>query len=211
MISMMKIEWMASQPDRSGRYSLRFADGTTMRLYKQTIQDFGLFVGKELEEQEYQRLTEAVSVMSARMRAVRIVSASSVSAKDLEQRLIQKGEDPQYALQAVQWMESLNLLDDRRTAEQIVRKCAAKGYGIARAKQALYEKRVAKEYWDEALADYPDQTDAIIAFLRSRLPEKWERKDLQRVTNALVQRGHSYSDVRKALQSISIEEETWEE
>ena len=208
---MMKIEWIASQPDRSGRYSMRYVDGTTARLYKQTIQDFGLYVGKELDEQEFLRLTEAVSVMSARMRAVRIVSASSVSAKDLEQRLIQKGEDPGHAQQAVQWMEDLNLLDDRRTAEQIVRKCVAKGYGIARAKQALYEKRIAKEYWDDVLADYPDQTEAIVAFLRSRLTDHCDQKDIQRATNALIQRGHSYGDVRKALQIISVDEETWEE
>ncbi len=190
---------------------MRFEDGSTMRLYKQTIQDFGLFAGRELDEQEYLRLTEAVSVMSARMRAVRIVSASSVSVQDLEQRLIQKGEDPLHAKQAVEWMLELNLLDDRRTAEQVVHKCITKGYGIARAKQALYEKRIDKAYWDDVLADYPDQTDAIITFLRSRLPEKWERKDLQRVTNALVQRGHSYSDVRKALEILGQNEESWED
>ncbi len=208
---MMRIEWLASQPDRSGRYSMRFDDGSTARLYKQTVQDFCLYAGKELDAQEYERLLEAISVMSARMRAVRIVSVSSVSVKDLEQRLIQKGENPEHAMQAVQWMLDLNLLDDSRTAEQVVRKCISKGYGIARAKQALYEKRIAKEYWDEALLDYPDQTDAIVAFLRNKLPENWDRKDLQKVTNALIQRGHSYTDIRKALQIIGNDEESWED
>lgn len=190
---------------------MRFDDGSTARLYKQTVQDFGLYAGKELDEQEYENLLEAISVMSAKMRAVRIVSASSVSVRDLEQRLIQKGENPEHAKGAVQWMLDLNLLDDRRTAEQVIRKCITKGYGIARAKQALYEKRIDREYWDEALADYPDQTDAIVAFLRSRLPEKWERKDLQKATNALVQRGHSYADIRKAMQIIGANEDSWEE
>ena len=108
-------------------------------------------------------------------------------------------------------MLELGLLDDRRTAEQVVQKCISKGYGIARARQALYEKRVNKEYWDEVLADYPDQTDAIVAFLRSRLPEKWERKDLQKATNALVQRGHSYADVRRAMSLIANIEDSWED
>ena len=190
---------------------MRFEDATTMRLYKQTIQDFCLYAGRELSDEEYEHLVQAVSVMSARMRAVRIVSASSVSVSELEQRLIQKGEDPEHAKLAVQWMLDLNLLDDQRTAEQVVAKCISKGYGIARAKQALYEKRVAKEYWDDVLADYPDQTEAIVAFLCSRLPGKWDRKDLQRVTNALVQRGHSYADVRKAMQHMGGTEESWED
>ena len=56
-----------------------------------------------------------------------------------------------------------------KTAEQIVHKCIYKGYGLSRAKQALYEKRIPKEYWEEALADYPDQMEKILSFLRSRL------------------------------------------
>ena len=87
-------------------------------------------------------MLNAAGRMSAKMRAVRIVSASSVSKRDLEQRLVRKGEDPEQAKEAVQWMEDMNLVDDRRTAQQIVERCAAKGYGKSRAKQMLYEKRM---------------------------------------------------------------------
>lgn len=207
----MKIEWLASQPDRSGRYSMRFEDGSTMRLYKQTIQDFGLYAGLEMTDEELENLRSDAAYMSAKMRAVRIVSASSVSRRDLEQRLVQKGEDPDCAKAAVEWMCELNLLDDRRTADQIVRKCASKGYGIARAKQALYEKQIPRECWDEVLREYPDQTEHIVAFIRSRLPKEYDRKALQKVTNALIQRGHSYSDVRSAMQLLSVDEDSWEE
>ena len=148
-------------------------------------------------------LRSAAGKMSAKMRAVRIVSASGVAKADLEHRLIQKGESKADAREAVAWMESLELLDDRKIAEQVVQKCIAKGYGISRAKQALFEKRVPKEFWDEALSDYPDQTDKILAFLESRLGSHWEEKDLRRVTDALLRRGHSYNEIRKALQEFS--------
>ena len=142
---MMRIDSVASQPDRAGRHTIRFEDGSVMRLYRQTIQDFGLYAGLELSEDEMRALKIAAGQMSAKMRAVRIVSASNVSKKDLEQRLIHKGEDPKQAKEAVAWMEDLNLLDDRRTAEQIVHRCISKGYGLSRAKQALFEKRIPKE------------------------------------------------------------------
>ena len=157
----------------------------------------------EMSEEEYKRLLEAAGQMSAKMRAVRIVSASSVSKRDLEQRLIHRGEDPAQAKQAVQWMSDLNLLDDGKTAEQIVQRCISKGYGLARAKQALYEKRIPKDLWEEALADYPDQTENIAEFLRSRLGEHWEQKDLKKAIDALMRRGHNYSQIRKALQTLS--------
>ena len=200
---MMRIESVAAQPDRAGRYTVKFDDGTVMRLYRQTVEDFGLYTGKELTEDEQKDLKIAAGKMSAKMRAVRIISASSVSKEDLERRLVQKGEKKSDATEAVAWMSELNLLDDQKTAEAIVHRCVAKGYGLARAKQALYEKRIPKEYWADALADYPDQTEKILEFLQSRLKSTWEEKDLRRATDALLRRGHSYQEIRRALQEFS--------
>lgn len=190
---------------------MRFDDGSAMRLYRQTVQDFGLYPGKELADEEMTALRKAAGEMSAKMRAVRIVSATNVSKRDLEQRLIHKGEDPNQAKQAVAWMSELNLLDDAKTAEQVVHSCIRKGYGIARAKQALYEKRIPKEYWEDALADYPDQTDKITEFLSSRLKPGYEERDLRRATDALLRRGHSYQQIRRALDALCLAEDFQED
>jgi len=200
---MMRIESVAAQPDRAGRYTVKFEDGAIMRLYRQTVEDFGLYSGKEMDDEEATKLREAAGKMSAKMRAVRIVSASSVSKADLEQRLVQKGESRENAKQAVKWMSDLDLVDDEKTAYQIVQRCIAKGYGLSRAKQALYEKRIPKSYWDAALADYPDQTEKILAFLRTKLGDSWDERDLRRATDGLLRRGHSYQEIRRAMQEFS--------
>ena len=206
----MRIEFLASKPDRAGRYTLRFEDGTSLRLYRQTVEDFRLFAGLELSEEELDALSTSAGQMSAKMRAVRIVTASAVSKKDLQQRLIRKGEDPRQAAEAVQWMADLDLVDDAKTARQIVNRCASKGYGLERAKQALYEKRIPKEFWEEALEDYPDQTEHIIKFLQSRLGSSWEDRDLKRAVDALLRRGHSYRDIQPALRQLDAQD-CWEE
>ena len=149
--------------------------------------------------------------MSARMRAVRIVAASNVSRRDLQSRLVRKGEDPNQAGEAVRWMEELNLVDDRRTARQIVERCAAKGYGKSRAKQALYEKQIPREYWEEALQDYPDMTDSIYKFLCSRLRGEWDERELKRVIDALLRKGHSYGQIRAALERLKIDADDLQE
>ena len=190
---------------------MRFEDGTSMRLYRQTLEDFALYPGKELTREELDALRDAAGEMSAKMRAVRIVSASSVSKKDLEHRLIQKGEKPEQAKEAVAWMAELDLLDDRKTAEQIVHRCISKGYGLARAKQALYEKRIPKQYWQEVLEDYPDQTEAIVSFLQSRLGSSWEKRDLRRAIDALLRKGHRYSEIRQGLEQLSLDTEEFPE
>ncbi len=203
----MRIESLSATADRAGRYRVLFSDGSKVRLYRQTVEDFGLYTGLELTEEQMQALKTAAGKMSAKMRAVRIVAASSVSQRDLQQRLIQKGEDPGQAREAVEWMTELHLVDDRQTAAQIVSRCAAKGYGISRAKQVLYEKKIPKAYWEEALAAYPDQTEHILAFLRSRLGSQWDQRDLKRAIDALLRRGHGYADVQRALRQMALDEE----
>lgn len=207
----MKVESLKTSPDRAGRYWVTFDDGSKMGLYRQTVEDFALYSGKELDEQEAEALRTAAGQMSAKMRAVRIVSVASVSRRDLEARLVRKGEDPQQAKEAVAWMEDLHLVDDRATAEQVVSSCISKGYGLMCAKQALYEKRIPKEYWDEALADYPDQTEKITAFLKSRLDADSDEKQVRRAVDALIRRGHSYGTIRRALDALSFDTEDFQE
>ncbi len=205
----MRIDSLKTAPDRAGRYWVTFSDGSKLGLYRQTVEDFGLYTGMELSDSEFEKLKTAAGQMSAKMRAVRIVSASSVSKRDLEDRLVRKGEDPSQAKEAVQWMEDLHLVNDRNTAEQVVHSCISKGYGLQRAKQALYEKRIPKEYWAEALADYPDQSDKIDSFLRSRLDADSDDKEVKKAVDALLRRGHSYGTIRRVLNDLSFDTEDY--
>ena len=182
-----------------------------MRLYRQTVEDFGLFAGMELSDEQMDALRQNAGQTSAKMRAVRIVSAASVSRRDLEERLIRKGEDENQAKAAVQWMEDLNLLDDGDTARQIVSRCAAHGYGIARAKQMLYEKKIPKKFWDDALEDYPDQTAHIQKFLRSKISDPADQRQIKKAIDALLRRGHSYGDVRRGLSELTTDAEFFPE
>ena len=207
----MKLETLKTAPDRAGRYWVTFEDGSRMGLYRQTVEDFGLYSGMELDDGQMENLRTAAGQMSTKMRAVRIVSATSVSRRDLEERLVRKGEDPEQARQAVNWMSDLHLVDDRATAEQVVNSCISKGYGLARAKQALYEKRIPREYWDEVLEDYPDQSEKITAFLQSRLDADSDEKAVKRAIDALLRRGHSYGAIRRALDSLSFDTEDFQE
>ena len=201
----MRIEQLKTTQDRAGRYWITLEDGTKIALYRQTVEDFALYSGKELSEDEWIALQEHAGQISAKMRAVRIVSASSVSKRDLQERLVRKGEDPEQAREAVAWMEDLHLIDDRNTAEQVVHSCISKGYGLQRAKQALYEKRIPKAYWEEALADYPDQMEKIVAFLRSRLDDTSDQKEVKKAIDALMRRGHSYAKIREGLNRLSMD------
>lgn len=207
----MRIEKISPKPDRAGRYYITFEDGSNLRLYRQTAEDYGLYPGMELSDSQLEDLKTAAGAMSAKMRAVRIVAASNVSQKDLKERLVRKGEDPHQAEEAVAWMTEMHLVDDSETARQVVSHCVSRGYGLARAKQALYEKKIPKEYWPEALRDYPDQFDSIVSFLRTRLQDNRDPKEVKRATDALLRRGHSYGVIRRALNALDLETDDYPE
>lgn len=208
---MTRIDSVAASPDRAGRYLVKFDTGDTMKLYRQTVEDFGLYPGLELSESQMQRLRESAGAVGAKMRAVRIVAAASVSKRDLERRLVHKGEDPAQAKEAVAWMEELKLVDDRQVAAQLVSRCAAKGYGKARARQVLYEKQIPRELWDDALEDFPDQTDYIWRFLNTKLTDPDDPRQTKRAVDALMRRGHSYAQVKRVLERMGQDVEGFSE
>lgn len=207
----MRIEQLKPTPDRAGRYFVQFDNGRVLRLYRQTLEDFSLYTGMELTQEQFENICRSAEALSAKMRAVRIVSATNVSKKELESRLVQKGEKPNDAKAAIGWLEELNLLDDRKTAEQIVHSCIGKGYGLSRAKQALYEKRIPKELWEEALAQYPDQKEKISAFLQARITDASDQRQIKRAVDALLRRGHSYRVIREALNELSFDSDDFPE
>jgi SOS response regulatory protein OraA/RecX len=49
------------------------------------------------------------------------------------------------------------------------------------------------------LQDYPDQSDDICDFLREKLSEDSDPREVKRAIDALIRRGHSYGLIRRCL------------
>lgn len=208
----MRVESIEQTRSPSGKLRVRFDNGSSLLIFPSVIAEHGIYSGMELPEAALNSLEESNAAASAKERAVRIVSAASISKKELEKRLIQKGEKEEDAKQAVMWLEDLKLLDDKQVAQQIVRNGLSRGYGASRIRQMLYEKRIPKELWEEALSDLPPQDDAIDTFLQRRFHgRKPDRAECKRATDALLRRGHSWNDIRRALERYAPEEEFYED
>ena len=208
----MTIDRIDPVPLQDRWFKLHLSDGSVIKTPDYVIADLGLYPGTQVDEEKLRQLQSAVSLASAKNRAVRIISASGVSKKELVHRLTRKGESSQDAKAAVEWLSDLDLLDDAKTAEQLVRSAVNKGYGKARIKQILYEKRIPEELWEEALDLVPEMDDAVDKFLNQRLKGREpDQKELKRTIDALLRRGHSWSDIRAGLQrysaSLDLEEQ----
>ena len=206
----MKIEELRLPAQPRGRVTVLLDDGTRLRLVASVAAEQGLYTGQELDEQDMKALRAAAGRASARERAVRIISASAVTKDDLYARLVHKGESEDDAADAVQWLTELRLLDDAQVAQQTVQRGVSRGYGRRRIEQMLYEKRVPKEYWQDALAQIPAMDGEIDRFLQQRLQGRDpDQKELKRTVDALARRGYGWPEIQAGLRRYSdVLEET---
>ena len=206
----MRIDSLQSPARKGGKLRIVFEDGSTLAVLPQIAAEFGLCAGTEIDDAQLAEIKRRAAELSAKNRAVRIISAAGVTKRDLERRLVQKGESEEDAKNAVAWLDDLNLLNDAEIARQTVQRGVARGYGEARIRQMLYEKQVPKEYWDEALSQMPEMDGALDAFLQKKLNGSTDRNDVQKAAQAAARRGFSWSEIRSALQryseSIELEE-----
>lgn len=206
----MILEKITALGSDGSRVMLHFSDGSKMRVPTTLVGDFGLYGGKELGEEALSELMEAAQRASAKARAMRIVSTTAISEQELNRRLQQKGERAQDAAEAVAWLKELGAVDDRAMAKRVVEKAIYKGYGENRIRQELYSKGIPREYWDEALTDLPDMSDAIDKYLAQKLRGDIDEKAIKRAADGLLRRGHSWGDISSALRRYkeSLEDES---
>ena len=200
----MKLEKI--EPLDSPNYlRLIFEDGKRLKAPAFKVVELGLTIGAEVSPEDVLALENAQSFASCKERAVRILTASGLSKKELQKRLVQKGEREEDAEAAVSWLEELHLIDDLETAKQLVRSAGLRGYGRARAKSILYEKGIPKELWDEALSEFGETDGAIDAFLRKKLSGRTlDQKTIKKAVDALIRRGHSWKDIQSGLRRYRV-------
>ncbi len=198
-ISTMRIERLEASKHKKGRVLVFLADGSLLKVTEQELLTFGLRVGDELDEETLGRLKAAAGVSNIKTTAADLIGRRAMSRRDLERKLREKGASETEARYAGEWLEAIGALDDAAYAAALVRHCGDRGYGPRRTREKLREKGVPPELWEDALAELPEDDGQIDRFLNQklhgRLPDEKEKK---RLTDALLRRGFSWSDIKAA-------------
>lgn len=209
----MKIASLVPSQKVQGRWLLTFEDGTKLKLTDREMVDFSLYQGLDVPEAALEQLKDAAGASQARRRAANILSARPLSRAELEKRLIEKGESPAHAAAACDDLERLGYLDDGQYAKNLAQYYVNRGYGPRKVRDELYRRGVPRELWDEVLEGLEQNDGALDRFVSSRLGrvENPDRKDLKRVSDALMRRGYAWSDISAALRRYTDQIEEWGE
>ena len=103
------------------------------------------------------------------------------------------------ASDAAGWLEDIGAIDDAGYAAVLVRHYGELGYGPGRVLEELRRRGIDRELWEDALAELPEPEEAIAAFLQRKAGDLSDRREVKRLTDALLRRGFSWGDICNAL------------
>lgn len=181
------------------RVTVALEDGSEIKATLGVVAELRLYAGRRLTEAELQTLRASAALALCKNRGLELLSYRPMSAKELRDKLTEKGEERAAAEAAVTWLCEHTFLDDARYAGMVVRHYAGKGYGAGRIRQELQRRGVPRELWEEALTELPESDDKLDRFIASRLKDPSDRAQVQKVSAALYRRGFSWEEIRAAL------------
>jgi len=185
----------------AGRWLAVLEDGSILRIGENEVVCFSLYTGRELSEEEAEALQASARRSGWKEKALALLTRKPQSRKELERKLREWEAGPEEAAEICDRLEELGYLDDGAYAAQVVRYYAAKGYGEKKLRDELYRRGVPRDLWEDALDQAVDPAEAIEAFIAKKLAGKSpDRKELQKVSDALARRGYHWSDISEALQ-----------
>jgi len=197
----MEVEKLTQSQKMPDRWYLTLQDGTEIKVNTAIIADFSLYKGRDLTEDEASALLAAAGRAGAMARALRVSGSRALSRGELLDKLREKGETEANAEEAANRLEKIGALNDREYAGMVVRHYSGMNYGVGRVKNELFRRKVPKEYWDEALSEMPDITDAIDKLIGLKLRGKTpDRKEIKKLSDSLLRRGFTWEEVKAALE-----------
>ena len=196
----MEIMEVKPSQRKKGRFLVKLEDGNILRVTEEEVLRFSLAAGMELDDESLEALDESAQRSAVRAAAASMIGSRPLSKKELTRRLVRKGADEEDAGEAADWLEDIGAVNDREYAAMLVRHYAGKGYGRASIREEMYRRGVDRELWDEALEELPDQSETLDRLIQKKCRgDLSDRREVRRVSDSLLRRGFSWSEVKDAL------------
>lgn len=185
---------------------LELEGGETRSVSGGTLLRLNLSAEQELSPEVWAALEREEAGEKTRLRAAGMVSRRAYSRQELERKLKDKGESPESAAAAADWLEQMGAVDDLEYARALARRCAARGYGRAKIRSELFRRGVSRELWEQAMEEMDPAEAAVDRYLRSKLGgAPAGKKELKKAADSLYRRGFSWQEIQAGLRRYGAE------
>lgn len=196
---------------KGNTFLVEMSDGETCFFNIETVMKFNLKAGLDVPYEAIEEIKKADQLRKARERALYLLDYRDYCFVELYKKL-EANYDEDVCLEVLNWLCENGLVNDRRYAQRLGEKLVVtKGFGYYRAKQEMLLKGLDRELVEEVLCEYEDDTlERLEELVERKYSHKiYDEKSLNKVKNALVRQGYSYSDVNAVLSGIEFDEEEY--
>jgi len=204
---------IVEHPRKPGRYVVD-VDGREFSVVSvDVLSETGTRVGAVVDDALAARLREAAEVTATYDRALNLLAFRARSARELRQRLIQKGDPSERVDKVIGRLREAGLIDDADFARQLTRSKLSAGASKRRLHQELFKRGVAREVADEAVVEVLAEEGVTDATSIERIArKKWgtlarldELTRRRRLYAFLARRGFDSDEVWRVVRKLSGE------
>lgn len=157
----MRITGLKPERRNPQRLSLYIDGRFVVSLRAADAAELGLAVGREIDQQELERLFSVLQYRRARDYALLLLSYRARTEAEIHKRLQQKGFSPETIAAVLARFAELKLLDDERFAQEFAQDRVNIGHrGRWRVRAELLRRGVSRERIERALMTVPDEREA---------------------------------------------------
>ncbi len=160
--------------------------------------------GSDIDDEEWIALVDAINYKKAVNKCYDLLSRRDHSVKELRTKLL-RTVDEMSAEKAINKMIEIGYLNDEKYALALLDHLVNnKNMSKAFIKQEFYKRGIPADITDSILSNYEfDNTSAILDLLNTKYRSKLiSDGGYEKVINALIRKGFSYSDVKAAFEQM---------
>ncbi|KMJ57380.1 recombinase RecX [Bacillus sp. LL01] len=215
---MRKITKISVQQKNKERFNIFLDEEYAFAVFEGTLLKFQLVKGKELDELDIEEIVFSDQINKAYNTAVHYLSFRMRTAKEIEDYLKEKEYEPFVIKEIVVKLREQGYLNDSEFAIAFVRtqvNTTLKGRGVI--KRELLEKGVDKGVMEEAVeSEFGTEKELEHAVkLVHKYAPKYKKDSfkimIQKVEQALMRKGYSFSVIKVAIEEAELEVDTSEE
>lgn len=189
---------------KKGRYfTVKIDDGSEHRFHPDTIMEYSLYEGFELNVEYWEEIVEKNSFKFAWDSALRMLSLRGHCEGDIKNKLLKKRFNSKTIDNVVKECKRLGLIDDAKFAKEYTIELKNSGCGIKMIRQKLFRKGVPSELIEEELEKSfsdDDEINSAKTALRKKLPslkrEKDPKKRKEKFYRYMISKGFSYEIIQ---------------
>ncbi len=164
---------------------------------------------KEIDESELAELLSSVSFRRAYNKGLDLIDRRPHASGELARKLRERDFEKDAIDYAIKRLSQYGLVDDEKFAKLFAKELAEKKhFGNKRIIQELMKRGVSREIAQNSVDSLDnDPVESIIIIIRRKYYAKLnDPKGVQSVISALLRKGYSYDEIKKALKEIEASE-----